>query len=125
MLRTTNLLKTLTALVVGILWAGETVAQDLTPRLYWPSPQGTKVLVAGYSHASGDVFFDQSLPLYGVDSDINVGILAYVQTLGLWGRTSNFLVELPYTRGDTKGFVGETPARADFSDFGDLKFTLT
>lgn len=125
MLRTANILRTVTALAVCIIWGGELAAQDLTPRLYWPSPQGTKVLVAGYSHASGDVFFDQSLPLYGVDSDINVGILAYVQTLGLWGRTSNFLVELPYTRGNTKGFVGETPARADFSDFGDLKFTLT
>ena len=125
MMRTTNLLKTVMALVVCVLWAGQTVAQDLTPRLFWPAPKGTKLLVAGYSHASGDVFFDRSLPLYGVDSDINVGILAYVQTLGLCGRTSNFLVELPYTWGHTKGFIGETPARADFSDFGDLKFTLT
>jgi superfamily II DNA helicase RecQ len=28
-------------------------------------------------HASGDVCFDRSIPLYGVDSDINVGVLAY------------------------------------------------
>ena len=125
MIRRANLRKTVTALLVAILWAGETVAQDLTPRLFWPAPQGTKLLVAGYSHSAGDVFFDRSLPLYGVDSDINVGILAYVQTLGLWGRTSNFLVELPYSWGNTKGFIGETPARADFSGFGDLKFTLT
>ena len=118
-------LETITALAVCIFWVGETAAQELTPRLYWPAPQGTKVLVAGYSRASGDVFFDRSVPLYGVDSRINVGILAYLHTLSLWGRTSNFLVELPYTRGNTKGFVGETPARADFSDFGDLKFTLT
>jgi hypothetical protein len=101
------------------------VAQELTPRLYWPAPQGTKVLVTGYSHASGDVFFDRSIPLYGVDSSINVGILAYLHTLSLWGRSSNFLVELPYTWGNTKGFVGETPARRDFSDFGDLRFNLT
>lgn len=101
------------------------VAQELTPRLYWPAPQGTKVLVTGYSHASGDVFFDRSIPLYGVDSSINVGILAYLHTLSLWGRSSNFLVELPYTWGNTKGFIGETPARRDFSDFGDLRFNLT
>jgi len=32
---------------------------------------------------------------------------------------------LPYTWGNTSGSIEETPARADFSDFGDLKFTLT
>ena len=125
MMRVMKFLKTMMALAVCILWGGETAAQELTPRLYWPAPQGTKVLVAGYSHASGDVFFDRSIPLYGVDSRINVGILAYLHTLGLWGRTSNFLVELPYTWGNTKGAVGQTRARRDFSDFGDLKFTLT
>jgi hypothetical protein len=125
MMQSARILRTVTTLVVAIFWAGELAAQDLTPRLFWPSPQGTKVLVTGYSYAAGDVFFDQSLPLYGVDSNINVGILAYVQTLGLWGRTSNLLVELPYTWGNTSGSIEETPARADFSDFGDLKFTLT
>ncbi|MDH3788482.1 MAG: transporter [Xanthomonadales bacterium] len=118
-------MRTVTALAVCIFWGGETVAQDLTPRLYWPAPQGTKILVTGYSHASGNVLIDRSIPLYNVDSNINVGIVAYLQTLGLWGRTSNFLVELPYTWGNTKGFIGETPARRDFSDFGDFKFTLT
>jgi hypothetical protein len=93
--------------------------------LYWPSPKGTKVLVTGVSHVTGDVLFDRNVPLYGAESDINVGILAYMQTLGLWGRTSNFLLELPYSWGNTKGFVGETPAQSDFSDFGDLRFTMT
>jgi hypothetical protein len=125
MMQSARILRTVTTLVIAIFWAGELAAQDLTPRLFWPSPQGTKVLVTGYSYAAGDVFFDQSLPLFGVDSNINVGILAYVQTLGLWGRTSNLLVELPYTWGNTSGSIEETPARADFSDFGDLKFTLT
>jgi hypothetical protein len=124
-MQSARILRTVTTLVVAIFWVGELAAQDLTPRLFWPSPQGTKVLVTGYSYAAGDVFFDQSLPLYGVDSNINMGILAYVQTLGLWGRTSNLLVELPYTWGNTRGSIEETPARADFSDFGDLKFTLT
>ena len=101
------------------------VAQELTPRLYWPAPKGTKVLVAGYSYSSGDVLFDHSIPLYDVDSDINVGILAYMQTLGLWGRSSNIMVELPYSWGTTKGFVDKYPVQREFSDFGDLGFTMT
>ena len=79
-------LKAITALAICIFWVSETAAQELTPRLYWPAPKGTKVLVAGYSHASGGVYFDRSVPLYGVDSRINVGILAYLHTLDLWGR---------------------------------------
>ena len=80
-----------------IFWVADAAAQDLTPRLYWPTPKGTQVLVAGYSHASGDVLFDQTIPLYEVDSDIHVGVLAYMHTVSLFGRSSNFMVELPFS----------------------------
>ena len=107
------------------LWAADGAAQELTPRTYWPAPKGTKVAVVGYSYAYGDVFFDPSIPLYGVDSRINVGVLAYLQTIGLWRRTTNFLVELPYSWGTTEGILVEDPARRDFSGLGDLGVTLT
>jgi hypothetical protein len=106
------------------LWAAEGAAQELTPRIYWPTPKGTKVLVSGYSYSNGDVFFDPSIPIRGADSKINTGVLAYLQTLGLWGRTSNLLVELPYSWGTTKGLLGDIPASRDFSDFGDLSIAL-
>ena len=108
-----------------IVPVAETAAQEVTPRLYWPAPKGTQLLVAGYSRAAGDVLFDRTIPLYEVDSDINVGILAYVQTLSLWGRSSNIMVELPYSWGTTKGLVEDYPAQRDFSALGDLGFTLT
>ena len=114
------------ALVITCIFSvAESAAQELTPRLYWPAPKGTQILVAGYSHASGDVLFDQTIPLYDVDSDINAGILAYVQTLSLWGRSSNVMVELPYSWGTTKGFIGQHPAQRDFDGLGDLGFTMT
>ena len=115
---------TLLLLTVCSLWVAEGAAQELTPRVYWPAPKGTKVLVTGYSYSDGDVFFDPSIPIRGADSKVNTGVLAYLQTLGLWGRTSNLLVELPYSWGTTKGLLGETPASRDFSDFGDLGITL-
>ena len=99
MFRSTSLISKITVFAVSLLWIGEAAAQDLTPRLYWPAPKGTQVVVAGYSHASGDVLFDRTVPLYDVDSDINVGLLAYVRTLSLWGRSSNVMVELPYSWG--------------------------
>ena len=118
-------MKVITLVTFYIFLVAETAAQELTPRLYWPAPKGTQLLVAGYSHSVGDVLLDRSIPLYEVDSEINVGILAYLQTLSLWGRSSNIMVELPYSWGTTKGLIEKDPAQRDFSAFGDLGFTLT
>ncbi len=91
----------LALVAAGLCWIPGAAAQELTPRAYWPAPKGIRVAVVGYSYAPGDVLFDPSIPLYGVDSRINAGILAYVQTFSLWGRTTNLLVELPYSWGRT------------------------
>lgn len=99
-------------------------AQELSPRTFWPSPKGTRVAVAGYSYAFGDVLMDPSLPIYGVDSRINTGLLAYLQTFSLLGRTANFLLEQPYSWGTTKGLLDAEPARRNFSGFNDLGVTL-
>ena len=112
-------------LALVVLWSVSATAQELTPRAYWPSPKGTKVAVFGYSHVAGDVLFDPSIPLYGVDSRIRTGILAYLQTFSLAGRTTNVIVELPYSWGTTQGLLGDTPARRDFSDFNDLGLTFS
>jgi len=111
-------------LAVCSLWVVESNAQELTPRLFWPTPKGTRVLVSGYSYTSGDVFLDLSLPVEDSESQINTGILAYTQTLGLWGRTSNILVNLPYAWGTAKGSFLGNPVKRDFGAFGDLSLTL-
>lgn len=110
--------------MVCSLWVPDSSAQELTPRLFWPTPKGTRILVSGYSYSNGDVFFDRSIPIDDADSRINTGILAYTQTLDLWGRTSNILVDLPYSWGTTKGLLEGDPLKRDFSAFGDLGVTL-
>ncbi len=107
------------------LWASEIAAQELTPRLYWPSPKGTKVLVTGYSYLDGSIIFDRTIPIIDADSEISSSVFAYLQTIDLWGRSSNLLVELPYAWGNSKGILAGEPARRDFAGFGDLGFTLT
>jgi hypothetical protein len=106
------------------LWAAQGLAQELTPRLFWPAPKDTKILVAGYAYTSGDVLFDQSIPIEGADSSFNTAILAYAQTLGLFGRTSNVLVEVPYSWGSTQGLLAGQFAQRVFSAGGDLGVTL-
>jgi hypothetical protein len=117
-------MKFVLALLICSLWVVESSAQELTPRLFWPTPKGTRVLVSGYSYSSGDVFLDLSLPVEDAESGINTGILAYAQTLDLWGRTSNVLVNLPYAWGTAKGLFLGNPVKRDFSAFGDISVTL-
>ena len=106
------------------LWISEGLAQEITPRLFWPTPKGTKVFITGYSYSTGSLLFDTSIPLEDTTSRINTGIVAYTQTIDLWGRTSNLLINLPYSWGHSKGLYSGEPARRDFSAFGDLSFTL-
>lgn len=121
---TKNLWKISLLFVLGTLWVTPCLAQELTPRLFWPTPKGTKLLVAGYSYSTGDVFFDTSIPIEAADSRINTGVLAYTQTLDLWGRTSNILLSLPYSSGTARGLVEGVPGERDFSAFGDFSMTL-
>ena len=118
-------IRTLLVWMVWILPAAAVSAQELTPRAYWPAPQGTRVAIMGFTHAWGDVATDPSLPVYGVDSKIDTGFVAYFQTFSLWKRTANFLVEAPYITGRTEGTVENVRRGLDFSGFGDLMVALS
>jgi hypothetical protein len=112
------------ACVVAGLWGIQrAAAQDLSPRFYWPAPSGTKVAVLGYSYVSGDLLMDPSLPVSGADSSVSTAIGAYLHAIGLFGRTANVVVEVPYSWGTTKGLLFDQPARRDFSAVGDLCVT--
>jgi hypothetical protein len=105
-------------------WIPCVCAQDMSPRAFWPAPDGTRVAVFGYSFVSGDVLVDPSLPVSGVDSDFSTGLVAFMQTFNLAGRTANLVFELPYSYGTTAGFIYDEPAQRTFSGFKDLGCTL-
>ena len=124
-MRNTRTARTVLIWAACNLAAAASAAQELTPRAYWPAPEGTRLAIVGYTYAFGDVATDPSLPVFGVDSKINTGFVAFLQTLSLWGRTSNVVVELPYSQGTTVGTLEGKPARRDFSGIGDLGITLS
>jgi hypothetical protein len=102
------------------------VAQELSPRSYWPAPVGTRVATVGYSHNSGDIVPDRSLLITGVDSTFNSMHIGYRHTMNLWDRTANLTVEVPYTNGSTVGSRdGEPIQEQEYSGLGDLAATLS
>ena len=113
-------------LLILCLWPRAGTAQELTPRAYWPAPKGTQVLTLGAVYTDGDTVPDPSLPVTGVDSQIATGMIAYLHTLDLFGRTSNLIVEQAYSSGDTSV---ESPERGSiertYRGAGDLAATLS
>ena len=94
------------AMLLCVLVWSRADAQELTPRAYWPVPNGTNVFVLSYQRSSGDIVTDPSLPLTGVDSTIDFLQVSYQRTLSLFGRSANLQFNLPYSDGHTEGFVG-------------------
>src|SRR5262249_50059169 len=64
------------------------LAQDLEPRAYSASPIGLNFVVVGYGRSSGSVLFDPTLPITDVKATLNIPILGYGRTFGLFGRQS-------------------------------------
>jgi hypothetical protein len=104
MKRCVRLWRILLLLLTG-LWGIASHAQELTPRAYWPTPEGTNVLVFGYQNSSGNVLTDPTLPVTGVKSDISFLQVSYQHTFDWFSRTATVQVNAPYSWGTTEGFL--------------------
>ena len=104
---------------------GTVSAQELVPRAYWPTPNGTNVFIVSYQRSTGDIVTDPSLPLTGVDSDIDYLQLSYQRTFNLAGRTATMQLSVPYSSGETTGLLDGAPHRRDTAGVGDVRVRLS
>ena len=93
------------ALLTAILGNRVAVAQELTPRAYWPTPIGINALVLGYQRNTGDIVIDPSLPITGVESEIDYFQVTYQRSFNLFGRSAAAQLSLPFADGFTEGTV--------------------
>jgi len=92
--------------VFGIYTAGTpTYAQSLEPRKYTNAPTGMNFLLLGYQYSEGALLFDPSLPLDDAHSQVNMGLLAYVRTMGVAGKSAKAGMLLPYASLSANGYV--------------------
>ncbi len=99
-------------------------AQELEPRAYSPNPVGVNFLVAGYVHSDGGVLFDPSLPFSDVEATLDAAAVGYGRTFGVFGRSANAALAVPYVTGDVSGNIGETHRSTSRSGLGDIKLKL-
>ncbi len=95
-------------------------AQDLAPRAYLVTPVHSNALTMTYSRSSGDLDFGSTLPITGASADVNVSTLSYYHATGLFGRSSNFTVSMPYAVGYVRGEVIGTDTEVRRSGLMDL-----
>jgi hypothetical protein len=114
----------LALLVMGLMGASS-LAQELTPRAYWPAPKGTKVVTFAYQYSTGDILMDPSLPVVGVDSRINVTQFSYLQTINLAGRTASVQFSAPYSWGTTEGAVDGVDRSRYIAGWADARARLS
>jgi hypothetical protein len=111
--------------MVAAMAHGNAAAQELAPRAYWPMPSGTNVLVVGYQHTSGDIVTDPSLPITGVDSNIDFLQLAYQRGFSWFGRSANVQLSLPYSKGKTEGIIDGVFRSRETSGLADARLRLS
>jgi hypothetical protein len=73
-------------------------AQDIEPRAFANTPVGINFLIAGYAYTEGTLGTDSSVPLEDTEVTSHTGVLAYVRSLDVWGRSGKIDVILPYSR---------------------------
>ena len=109
-------------LALSACWVGGVCrAQEIEPRSYSPAPSGVNFLVAVAGNSEGGVLTDPSLPVTNIEADIDVLAFGYGRTYGLFGRSANFAVVLPYVRAHATGDIGETRASANREGLGDTR----
>jgi len=104
---------------------GMAMAQDLEPREYTASPIGTNFFLTGVDRSSGDVLFDVTVPFTDVRAKIYSGVAGVGTTLNVFGRTSQVLGLLPYSRAKASGDVDERTGHIIRSGLADSRFRFS
>jgi hypothetical protein len=99
-------------------------AQELEPGSYQNAPTGVNVAAASVVISRGNVLTDASLPVEGARAEVEVLGLAYVRTLGVFGRAAKFDAQVPVTWANFSGVIlGEERTRS-LRGLADPRFRL-
>ncbi len=112
------------ALLLAASSAGVAQAQELVPRAYWPAPVGTNVALVAWQRNTGDIIIDPSLPITGVESEIDYLQVGYQRFFDLFGRSASAQFSLPYADGVTEGVVEGEFRRRITTGLTDARFRL-
>jgi len=95
----------LITLLFALFAAAKICAQDLSPRAYLITPLRSNAVTLTWSFYDGGINLGGSVPVTGATGTYHVPSIAYYHAFGLFGRSANVTVALPYGVGTFEGNV--------------------
>jgi hypothetical protein len=80
-------------------------AQELEPRVYSISPEGTNFVILSFARLSGSISFDPTLPIEDATATLHTAVFGYVRTVSFAGRSASVGLLVPYIWGPIQGLV--------------------
>lgn len=112
-------------LAVLLLGTGAVWGQDLTPRAYIITPLHSNAITLGFGFYDGSLLFPGTIPITGATTRLNVPVAGLFHSFDFFGRTANFIANLPYGVGDFHGTVLGAEASARRSGLLAASFRLS
>jgi Putative MetA-pathway of phenol degradation len=112
-------------IVTTVSMVASAKAQDAEPRSYANAPVGLNFLIAGYLHSEGKIAFDPSSSITDAQFHSNTGVLGYVRSLDVGGKSAKFDVIVPYSSFSAHGLVDGQPRQREMSGLGDPRFRFS
>jgi hypothetical protein len=78
-------------------------------------------VITGFSYSTGAVVTDPSIAIEDLKADLQIPSLAVLRSFGFFGKTSQFLVALPYAWGQASALINGSPESVTRSGFSDLR----
>jgi hypothetical protein len=100
-------------------------AQDLSPRAYVITPLRSNAVTLTYAYYSGSVLFNGVAPISGATGTYSVPAFTYYHSFGMFGRSSNLNIAIPYGIGTFQGEVGGVGRQIYRSGLLDATFRLS
>jgi len=113
------------ALLCAVLATAGAGAQELEPRAYASAPVGANFLVGLYSHSTGNVVFDPTLPVTDVHAVVQGLVIAAGHSFSMFGDQALVTATLPAAWAHVTGNVQEQRAEVNRSGLADTRFKLS
>ena len=106
-------LRLVAASVLMIMAASQGSAQELEPRAYRTMPTGLNAAAFIYIFSSGNIVTEPSTPIEDLEAEAHTVVLAYVRSFGLFGRSANLMLSMPYVYMSGSATLGGSSVEAD------------
>jgi hypothetical protein len=100
-------------------------AQDLSPRAYVITPLHSNAVTVTYAYYTGSLLFNGAAPISGATGTYSVPAITYYHSFGMFGRSANLNVALPYAIGTFQGEVVGVGRQVYRSGLVDTTFRLS